>query len=138
MKRIVLVFGIVIICLLALFKISTYYWVSGGLEAQWIIAALAIIFFAVGAWITNNNKNSRPKTAFTRDQNMVAKLAISKRELEVLDALAKGHSNKEIGALLFVSESTVKSHVSNLLVKLNAKRRTQAINIAQQLNLVAK
>ena len=137
MKRIVLVFGVLIICLLLLFKLSTYYWVTGDLNAEFIIAGLALLFFGIGLWVSKHNK-TKAAAEFVRDQQKLIELGISKRELEVLEAMAKGHSNKEIGSLLFVSESTVKTHVSNVLVKLDAKRRTQAIYIAQALNLVAK
>ncbi len=50
--------------------------------------------------------------------------------------MALGLSNKEIGEKLFISESTIKTHVSNLLVKLNAKQRTQAIKIAKELRVI--
>lgn len=63
-------------------------------------------------------------------------LGLSKREYEVLCELAKGHSNKEIASLLFVSESTIKTHVSNVYTKLDVKRRTQAIQKAKQLQIL--
>ena len=49
----------------------------------------------------------------------------------MLQNIAEGLSNKEIAEKLFLSESTIKTHVSNLLVKLDAKRRTQAVTIAK-------
>jgi len=70
------------------------------------------------------------------DLEKVEALEISKREYEVLQQIASGLSNKEIGEKLFLSESTVKTHVSNLLVKLNAKRRTQAIQIAKDYQIL--
>jgi DNA-binding CsgD family transcriptional regulator len=63
-------------------------------------------------------------------------LGISARELEVLHALAAGHSNKEIAARLNVSPNTVKTHVARLFEKLGAKRRTDAINRARELGIV--
>jgi DNA-binding NarL/FixJ family response regulator len=53
--------------------------------------------------------------------------ALSQRELDVLHQLAKGCTNKEIAAFLFISEDTVKSHVKNLFFKLNVKDRTEAV-----------
>ena len=54
----------------------------------------------------------------------------------ILKAISEGLSNKEIGEKLFVSESTVKTHVSNLLVKLDAKRRTQAVQKAKAYHII--
>lgn len=63
-------------------------------------------------------------------------LGISRREYEVLCELAKGGSNADIAASLFVSESTVKTHISNLLVKLDARRRTEAVLKAKALKII--
>jgi len=54
----------------------------------------------------------------------------------VLLKMAEGLSNQEIGAALFLSESTIKTHVSKILFKLDAKRRTQAVKLAKQLKIV--
>jgi ATP/maltotriose-dependent transcriptional regulator MalT len=64
------------------------------------------------------------------------KTGLTQREHEVLIKMAEGLSNQEIGGALFLSENTIKTHVSNILFKLNAKRRTQAIQIAKQLKIV--
>lgn len=61
---------------------------------------------------------------------------LSKRELEVITLLAQGQSNKEIAHTLNVSETTVKSHVSNLLAKLGVQSRTQAAYQATRLGLI--
>ena len=66
----------------------------------------------------------------------IEELGLSKREYEVLQEIALGLSNQEIADKLFVSESTIKTHVSNLLIKLDAKRRTQAIRISKSLNII--
>jgi two-component system NarL family response regulator len=61
---------------------------------------------------------------------------LSPRELEVLKAVAAGKSNKEIGAQLFISEGTVKTHVESLLNKLGAATRTSAVKAAVRRGLV--
>ena len=66
----------------------------------------------------------------------IEELGLSKREYEVLKEIANGLSNKQIADRLFVSESTVKTHVSNVLLKLDAKRRTQAIRVAKQMGIL--
>ncbi len=52
---------------------------------------------------------------------------LSPRELEVLECMGRGLSNKEIGAVLGITEKTVKTHVSHILAKLNVQDRTQAV-----------
>ena len=61
---------------------------------------------------------------------------LSARELEVLKEIVKGKSNKEIGEALFVSEKTVKTHVSHILNKLEVSDRTQAVIYAIKYNIV--
>jgi DNA-binding CsgD family transcriptional regulator len=63
-------------------------------------------------------------------------LGLSERELEVLQELAAGHSNKEIAARLHVSPNTIKTHVARVFEKLGAKRRTDAIRRARELGIV--
>ena len=61
---------------------------------------------------------------------------LTARELEVLELIVRGQSNKEIGASLKISEATVKSHVNSLLSKLGVTDRTQAATTALQRGLV--
>ena len=61
---------------------------------------------------------------------------LTDRELDVLRLLAQGMSNLEIAAALNISATTVRSHVSNILMKLNVSNRTQAVLVAQEQRLV--
>ncbi len=63
-------------------------------------------------------------------------LGITKRELEILELIAAGLSNREIAERIYVSENTVKTHSSRLFEKLRARRRTQAVQIGKQLGLL--
>lgn len=74
--------------------------------------------------------------AFDGNPKAQAALGLSARELEVLHELAAGRSNKEIAAHLHVSPNTVKTHVARLFEKLDARRRTEAINRARELGIV--
>jgi ATP/maltotriose-dependent transcriptional regulator MalT len=73
---------------------------------------------------------------FERDERKLESLAITPRELEILERIAEGLSNKQIAARLFVSENTVKTHSSRLFDKLSVQRRTQAVQLAKQLRLI--
>src|SRR5258708_23797312 len=61
---------------------------------------------------------------------------LSERERQVLQCMANGRSNKEIGQVLYISENTVKAHVKSILTKLDAMGRTEAIAIALQRGLI--
>ena len=113
------------------------------------IGFIALIFTALGIWLAL--KLSKPKIEtvvvekevyinrnenFVLDTSLVSQLELSKRELEILNLLAKGHSNQEIATKLFVSLSTVKTHIQNLFEKLDVKRRIQAVEKAKRLSLI--
>ena len=136
MKKTILVFSALIITLLVLFQLSKYTGVSGNLNIEIIIGIFAVIFFFIGIYINKKGLYKNTTTSKEIDLEKVEALEISKREYEVLQQIASGLSNKEIGEKLCLSESTIKTHVSNLLVKLNAKGRTQAIQIAKDINIL--
>ncbi len=113
------------------------------------IGAIAIFFTALGIWLAL--KLTKPKIErvvvekeiyiekareFVFNEAEMARLGISKRELEVLQLMAEGLSNAEIANRLFVSLNTIKTHASNLFFKLDASRRTQAIEKAKSLCLI--
>jgi NarL family two-component system response regulator LiaR len=110
---------------------------------------IAVIFTALGIWLALKLSKPKIKTvmvekevyinrneAFVLDTALIAQLGLSKRELEILGLLAEGYSNQEIASQLFVSLSTVKTHLQNLFEKLTVKRRTQAVEKARRLNLI--
>ncbi len=74
--------------------------------------------------------------SFVVDRARLDALGITPRELEILGLIAEGLSNREIGARLFVSENTVKTHSARLFEKLGAKRRTQAVQLAKSAGLL--
>lgn len=74
---------------------------------------------------------------FVRNEAKVAQLGITPRELEILERIAAGLSTREIAEALFVSENTVKTHASRLFSKLDVNRRTQAVDVAKRLGLIA-
>jgi DNA-binding CsgD family transcriptional regulator len=66
----------------------------------------------------------------TEDNTTSADLKLTRRELEVLSLVAEGRSTREIAAALWVTEETVKSHVTRVLRRLNARTRAHAVAIA--------
>ena len=78
-----------------------------------------------------------PGKPFTADQSRIDALGITPRELEVLQLIAEGLSNKEMAERLFVSENTVKTHASRVFDKLGASRRTQAVQMAKRQGILA-
>lgn len=113
------------------------------------VGCIAVIFTALGIWLALKLSKPKIKTivvekevyiphteSFILNTSLISRLELSKRELEILTLMAQGHSNEEIAAKIFVSLSTVKTHNQNLFVKLDVKRRTQAIEKAKRLNLI--
>ena len=72
----------------------------------------------------------------TTDNSQSLVESLSDRELEILCLVAKGASNKEIAAALFIAEGTVKNHITNILSKLNVRDRTQAALKAREMRLI--
>jgi NarL family two-component system response regulator LiaR len=70
------------------------------------------------------------------DVEKVAELQLSQRELEVLRLMAEGLSNQEIADRLYVSLNTIKTHSSRIFEKMDVKRRTQAVEMAQRLRVI--
>lgn len=136
MKKTVVTFGLLILSLLVLFQISKYAFVSGDLKIELFIAAVAIIFFIIGVYLNKRSLHQKRLPEGEIDLSKIKALDLSEREYEVLKEISIGLSNREIGDKLFLSESTIKTHVSNILLKLNAKRRTQAVQIAKEMQIL--
>ena len=136
MKKTVLVFALLIFALLLLFQFSKYAIMFGNLNFEIAISVIAVVFFFIGVYINKKSLQKKTQVSTEIDLKKIEALDISKREYEVLQSISAGLSNKEIAEKLFVSESTVKTHVSSLLLKLNAKRRTQALQIAKDLHII--
>lgn len=136
MRKTILVFGLLIIALLLLFQISKYAVVFGNLNIEIVIAVIAVLFFFIGIYLNKKSLHKKPLPTKEINHQKIKALDITDREYEVLQGISNGLSNKEIADKLYVSESTIKTHVSNLLLKLNAKRRTQAIQVAKDFQIL--
>lgn len=149
MKQVAVGFGLLITALLALFKLADYsHWQSHDGMAPWV-AVFCVIFFAVGIIIArklfvkkeiiikHEIKEVPAETGTFVDDDSIKKAGISKRELEILQLIDEGLSNQQIAEKLYVSEHTVKKHVSNLFFKLDVQRRTEAVKKAKTMRLIA-
>lgn len=136
MKKTILIFAIFVFALLLLFQLSKYSIISGNIKIEIIISIIALVFFIIGIYLNKRSLHNKKSILKEINHHKIKELEISNREYEVLKAISEGLSNKEIANRLYVTESTIKTHVSNLLIKLNAKRRTQALQIAQELNII--
>lgn len=144
MKKIILRFGLLAASLLVLFQLGKYSLIVTGFSTELLLTLFGFLFVAVGIaagkilfFQQSAPQTENDETALADAEAILNRLNISRRELEVLMLVAKGFSNLEIARQLFISESTVKTHVSNLLLKLDAKRRTEAVQKAKNLGLIS-
>jgi two-component system, NarL family, response regulator LiaR len=164
MKRHVLIFGLVGGLLIATLQYSEYRFVIIEHSVELYSALVAILFAAFGIWlglrITRRHETVREtirETVVVREVLIPAEapapftpnmapfapntarqqtLGITARELEILTLVARGFSNREIAAQLFVSENTVKTHCARAFDKLGAARRTQAVQRGKEQGLL--
>ncbi len=163
MRKHVLIFGLVGGLLIALLQAVEYRYIVVERSVEIYGAIVAAIFAAVGIWLGRKIARTRdvvrevavevpvevrievpvevrvevPATAeFQRDERKRDALGITPREMEILELIASGLSNKEIAERVHVSENTVKTHSSRVFDKLGARRRTQAVQMAKDQRLI--
>ena len=143
MKKTALLYGLIGGLAIALLKIVEYRFLVIEHSIEIYGGLVALLFSALGIWL--GLKLTRTKVVlkevpvtgpFVLNQARLAELGITPRELEILTQIAAGMSNKEIAAKLFVSENTVKTHAASVFDKLQARRRTQAVQIAKHAGLI--
>ncbi len=141
MWRTILVYGLALAGLTALLKFLEYRYIVMDLSLEFYLGLVAIFFTAVGIWaglkLTSKQATTAvPESSVEVDEQKIQSLGLSKREMEVLGLIAQGLSNQEIAEKLFVSLNTVKTHSSNLFLKLDVRRRTQAVQKAKELRII--
>ena len=157
MKKTVLVYGILGGVLIAALKIVEYRYLVVERSLEIYGGLVAVLFSAVGIWLGLKLTRTRETVVvrevpvhvevpvrvpvpvpgpFVRNQTRLEQLGITPRELEILEELAAGFSNREIANRLFVSENTVKTHAARIFGKLSAQRRTQAVQRAKEAGLI--
>ena len=148
MKKLILIYGLVGGVLIVSLRLIEYRFLILSHSIEIYGGLIAALFAAVGIWLGLKLTKSKervvikevripaPSGPFVLNQPKINDLGITKRELEILQLIAQGLSNREIAEKLFVSENTVKTHSSRLLEKLSAKRRTQAVQLGKEFGLI--
>jgi NarL family two-component system response regulator LiaR len=155
MKQHVLIYGVVGGILIALLQWTQYKFLVVEHSIEIYVGLIAAIFAALGIWLGQRLTGRQPATVakedapsffpgqplapsnpFLPDEKKREELNITRRELEILELVAQGMSNREIATQLFVSENTVKTHCSRAFDKLGAARRTQAVLRGKELGLL--
>ena len=145
-RKTVLLFGLLGGVLIAGLKLIEYRFLVVEHSLEIYGGLVALIFSMCGIWLGLRltrgrdvvpSSPVRASESFVVDQARLEALGITPREHEILELIAAGLSNREIAQKLFVSENTVKTHSSRLFDKLNAKRRTQAVQRAKEAGLLA-
>ncbi|MEP5611961.1 MAG: LuxR C-terminal-related transcriptional regulator [Cyclobacteriaceae bacterium] len=133
MKKSWLIYGSLMGFLMIVLEVTHYKAFVKDIQIELFGAVVGILFMLIGVWLG--------MTWYKKKNNIErydpSKLGLSQREVEVLELLSQGYSNQEIADKLFVSLNTIKTHISKIYQKLNAKRRTQAIQKARELALIA-
>jgi NarL family two-component system response regulator LiaR len=145
--RDIVIYGVCGGLLIAVLKLTEYRFLVVEHSVEIYGGLIAALFAGLGIWLGLTLTQKKPRVIvkeievpaagpFVVDQTRVSKLGITPRELEILALIAAGLSNREIAARLFVSENTVKTHSSRLFEKLDAKRRTQAVQLGKEFGLI--
>jgi len=147
MKRHILIYGLVGGLLILLLKVVEYRFLVLEHSIEIYGGLVAMLFAGLGIWLGLKLTRHKEKIVikevpmagperFTLNQSRLKELGITPRELEILELIARGLSNREIAEQLFVSENTVKTHSSRLFDKLSARRRTQAVQLGKEFGLI--
>jgi len=146
-KKTILLYGVLAGVLIALLKVIEYRFLVLEHSLELYGGVVALLFSALGLWLGLKLTRTRVVLRevpvpvriggpFVRDPATVERLGLTPRELEILEAMAAGLSNREIAQRLFVSENTVKTHAARVFDKLSARRRTQAVQLAKEAGLI--
>lgn len=147
MNRHVLIYGLTGGLLITALKWTEYRFLVIEHSFEIYGGLIAITFSVLGIWLGLKLTRPRqptlaarvpstPNTPFVPDSKKREHLGITPREMDILELIAQGMSNREIAEKLFVSENTVKTHSSRVLGKLGARRRTQAVQLGKELGLL--
>jgi NarL family two-component system response regulator LiaR len=151
MKRHVLIYGLIGGILITGLQWTEYRFLVIEHSIEIYGGLIAATFAVLGIWLGLKLTRTPPKVIvkevpvsvpagagqpFVPNERKREDLGITRRELDVLELIARGMSNREIAEKLFVSENTVKTHSSRVFDKLGARRRTQAVQLGKEFGLL--
>ncbi|HTT98982.1 MAG TPA: response regulator transcription factor [Rhizomicrobium sp.] len=137
MAKTVLLYAIALALAAAGLEWVQYNYLIRAFSTDVYIALLAVAFVGLGIWAGGYLRPARPGGPFQRNDAALRSLGLTARECEILGLLAAGQSNKEMARQLDISPNTVKTHIASLYQKLEVQRRTQAVDKARELSLIA-
>jgi DNA-binding CsgD family transcriptional regulator len=151
-KKHILIYGFCGGLLIAVLKLVEYRFLVVEHSLEIYGGLIALLFAGLGIWLGLKITKKKEVVVFKEvvvsqmivstampfavNDGKLRELGVTRRELEILELIASGMSNREIAEKIFVSENTVKTHSSRLFDKLSAKRRTQAVQIGKELGLI--
>lgn len=124
--RLYWIYGLIMGLLLIVLQIVQYKTILQQIRLELAVAVIGILFLGLGIWFGSKLLKA------SNEKINASELGLSEREMEVLQLLSEGYSNKEIADRLFVSLNTIKTHLSNIYSKMGVNRRTQAVQKARQ------
>ena len=147
MRRTILVYGLIGGAVIAALKLAEYRFLVVEHSLEIYGGLVALVFAALGIWLGLKLTRTTERivvrevpvptdTRFVVSTESVERLGVTPREMEILQLIAAGLSNREIAERLNVSENTVKTHAARLFAKLNARRRTQVVQLAKEAGLI--
>jgi len=146
-RRTILVYGLIGGAVIAALKLAEYRFLVVEHSLEIYGGLVALVFAALGIWLGLKLTRTTERIVvrevpvpteapFVVRTESVERLGVTPREMEILQLIAAGLSNREIAERLNVSENTVKTHAARLFAKLNARRRTQVVQIAKEAGLI--
>lgn len=147
-NRSILLYGASLAAMLLLMKWLEWRFLVIDHAVEIYAGIVAVLFTALGIWLANKLTKPKVNTVIVEKQVLVAtkdfvlnaseitRLGLTKREMEVLQCMADGLSNQQIGERLFLSVPTIKTHSSKVFEKLDVQRRTHAIDKARKLSII--
>jgi DNA-binding CsgD family transcriptional regulator len=146
-RKSILLYGILGGALIALLNAIEYRYLVVEHSVAIYGGLVALVFAGLGIWLGLRLTGRKERVVlrevpvpapvpFVRNEETVAVTGLTARELEILEFIAAGLSNREIAERAFVSENTVKTHSRRVFEKLGVRRRTQAVRRGKQLGLI--